>query len=67
VTARLPFTQAGLTRAIVAAEKAGKRVVGIKPDGTLIVDSGDGPHPLVPADDAEGQVRPASKWEDARA
>ena len=33
----LPFTEHSLTRAIRAARKAGLRVSGIKPDGTLIV------------------------------
>lgn len=38
----IPFTQAGLKRAIEGARKAGLRIKGIKPDGTLIVDDGDG-------------------------
>jgi hypothetical protein len=37
MTRALPFTQAGLRRAIEAARKAGLRVTGIRPDGTLIV------------------------------
>jgi hypothetical protein len=34
----LPFTVASLTRAIKGVEAAGRFVVGVKPDGTLIVD-----------------------------
>jgi hypothetical protein len=37
MTTRLPFTQAGLARAIKGVEAAGRFVVGVKPDGTLIV------------------------------
>jgi hypothetical protein len=37
MTRPLPFTEHSLTRAIRAARKAGLRVSGIKPDGTLIV------------------------------
>jgi hypothetical protein len=33
MTARLPFTQSQVRRAIAAARKAGLRVVGIRPDG----------------------------------
>lgn len=41
MTARAPFTEAALRRAIRAAEKAGYRVGGVKPDGTVLVYSGD--------------------------
>jgi len=41
MTARTPFTEAALRRAIRAAEKAGYRVGGVKPDGTVLVYSGD--------------------------
>jgi hypothetical protein len=34
---RVPFTAAGLARAIKGVELAGRHVVGVKPDGTLIV------------------------------
>ena len=34
----IPFTEAGLKRAIRAARKTGLRVKGIRPDGTLLVD-----------------------------
>lgn len=39
----LPFTEAGLKRAIGAARKAGLRVTAIRPDGTLEVDDSGGP------------------------
>jgi len=49
MTRAIPFTQATLRRAIAAARKAGLRVVGIRPDGTVIVedpaDMNDSPGP----------------------
>jgi hypothetical protein len=47
MTRRLPFTAASLARAIKGAEKAGKYVAGIRPDGTLLLT--DGPVTLAPA------------------
>jgi hypothetical protein len=41
MTDKLPFTQAAIRRAIRAAERAGYRVGGVKPDGTVLVYSGD--------------------------
>jgi hypothetical protein len=41
LTRALPFTRASLARAIQGVEDAGRYVVGVKPDGTLIV--GDRP------------------------
>jgi hypothetical protein len=38
MTKALPFTVASLARAIKGVEAAGRFVVGVKPDGTLIVD-----------------------------
>lgn len=61
MTKALPFTEASLARAIRAVERAGRFVVGVRPDGTLIV--GEKPidlATLVP-DNA-----PPSKWEDQR-
>jgi hypothetical protein len=43
MTRPIPFTQAQVTRAIAAAKKAGLRVIGIRPDGTIIVYDGKGP------------------------
>jgi hypothetical protein len=37
MTKALPFTEASLARAIRGVERAGLFVVGVKPDGTLIV------------------------------
>lgn len=47
----LPFTEASLARAIKGVERAGRFVVGVRPDGTLIV--GDKPletASLIPVD-----------------
>lgn len=41
MTARATFTEASIRKAITAAEKKGYRVAGIKPDGTVLVYSGD--------------------------
>lgn len=65
MTRAMPFTAASLARAIKGVELAGRHVVGVKADGTLIV--GDKPvdtASLVPQD---AQNQPASKWEDQRA
>jgi hypothetical protein len=65
VTKALPFTAASLARAIKGVELAGRFVVGVKPDGTLIVaDKPIDTASLVPVD---LQNEPASKWEDQRA
>src|SRR5712671_1641856 len=59
---KLPFTQASIARLIKGVEATGRFVVGVKPDGTLIVS--DNPidvtslFGLTPKDD------PRSKWED---
>jgi len=37
MTRAIPFTAASLARAIKGVEAAGRFVVGVKPDGTLIV------------------------------
>lgn len=67
MTKALPFTQATVRRAIAAAHRSGLRVVGIRPDGTVIVDGGENPHPLIPADVTNGQASAPSKWEDVEA
>lgn len=62
MTARAPFTEASVRRAIRAARKEGFHVLGIKQDGTLLL--GEQPIPvasLVPKD------APSSKWEDVEA
>ena len=37
MTRALPFTEASVARAIKGVARAGRFVVGVKPDGTLIV------------------------------
>lgn len=41
MTRAVPFTQAAIERAIKAVEKRGYKVGGVKPDGTVLVYSGD--------------------------
>jgi hypothetical protein len=61
MTAPLPFTQAGIRRAVAAAQKAGLRVTAIRPDGTILVHDGNSaPHPLAETPDAD------SKWRDRK-
>jgi hypothetical protein len=49
MTKALPFTAASLARAIKGVELAGRFVVGVKPDGTLIIaDKPVDPASLVP-------------------
>ncbi len=70
MTRALPFTEASLRRAISAARKAGLRVMGIRPDGTLLVSDGDGGSDGVAgaADRSEsGAGASRSRWEDVRA
>jgi len=58
VTTRAKATQADIRRAIRAAMDSGLRVLAVRPDGTIVVDNGAEPHPLVPvavtAADAQG-------------
>lgn len=62
MTKALPFTEASIARAIRGAEKAGKHVLGIRTDGTIIV--GDKPVDIALLVPAVRQDGPASKWED---
>lgn len=62
MTKPLPFTAAGLARAIKGVELAGRFVIGVKADGTLIV--GDKPLETASMVPLQGQNAPASKWED---
>lgn len=64
MTRALPFTQASLCRAVEGARKAGLRVTGIRPDGTLVVQDGDRPVTDVVSLALEGQPSAPSKWED---
>lgn len=65
MTRALPFTAAGLARAIKGVELAGRFVVGVRADGTLIV--GDKPVDVASLVPSDKQDQPASKWEDERA
>jgi hypothetical protein len=58
----IPFTQAKVTRAIAAAQKAGLRVVGIRPDGTVLVQEGDAP--IVPGDEQKQDAPAGTSWDD---
>jgi hypothetical protein len=62
MTAPLPFTEASLARAIRGIERAGRYVVGVRADGTVLVG-------LKPLDTTSlvpeiEQDIPASEWED---
>jgi hypothetical protein len=61
----LPFTEASLARAIKGVERAGRFVIGVRANGTLIV--GDKPIDSASMIPLEGQTEPAYKWEDQRA
>lgn len=63
----LPFTEASVRRAISAARKAGLRVMGIRADGTVIVQDGENPDVPLPDSASPGHVSPSSKWEDVEA
>ena len=63
MTRALPFTQASIRRAILAAQKAGLCVIGIKPDGTVLT----GDNPLVPAGSGRQDDAEPSKWADVQA
>lgn len=43
-----PYTQRAIERAIKAALAAGLRVVGVRPDGTVLTASRDNPEPAPP-------------------
>jgi hypothetical protein len=64
LTRALPFTSASLARAIKGVERAGRFVIGVRPDGTIIV--GDRPVETASLVPAIEQNDPASKWEDER-
>lgn len=57
MTRTIPFTQAGLRRAIEAARKAGLHVTGIKTDGTLILsEATDSPQTATEALEPEREI-----------
>jgi hypothetical protein len=49
MTRRATPPQAAFERAIKAAHKQGLRVVGIRPDGTVLTAEANDPHPLIPS------------------
>ena len=67
MTARLPFTQASIKRAVTAARKAGLTVTGIASDGTVLVQDGEnlsaGIPGIVPVLETTAPQPPRSKWE----
>lgn len=64
MTARAPFTEAALRRAITAAEKKGYRIGGIKPDGTVLVYSGDSRPDQLSLAPAVAQTEEDTSWAD---
>ena len=61
MTRAAPFTQASVRRAIAAALKEGLTVIGIRGDGTVLVQNGD--KPLAPCCETAPTIEP-SKWDD---
>lgn len=59
----LPFTENSIKRAIKGVEKAGLYVVGIRPDGTIIVST----DPIEAADFIPADTAQESKWANFRA
>lgn len=62
MTKALPFTEASLARAIKGVERAGGFVVGVRPDGTLLI--AQKPLDIETLIPAKSPVEPPSKWED---
>lgn len=67
MTRALPFTETSLRRAMRAARKAGFKVIGIRPDGTVVLDDGDSSRHEVAGGRLDVQAMGASKWEDVEA
>jgi hypothetical protein len=51
-----PYTQRAIQRAIKAALSAGLRVVGVRPDGTVLTEARDS-YPVVPVNPLTGQPK----------
>jgi hypothetical protein len=58
-------TNASIRRAILAAQKAGLRVTGIRADGTVLVQNDD--NPLAPYSETVPTSLAPSKWDDVEA
>lgn len=65
MTKPLPFTAAGLARAIRGVEQAGRHVVGVRPsDGVLLISNA--PLDTLSLIPKVEQTVPASEWEDVQ-
>lgn len=62
MTRALPFTEASIARAIRGVERAGRYVIGVKSDGTVVV--GDKPLDGASLLPANAQDTRPSKWDD---
>jgi hypothetical protein len=62
MTSRVPATQASIKRHIEAARKAGLTVIGIRPDGTVLVSDGENPVLEALRDDVTRHDPEAEKW-----
>ena len=60
--ARIPFTKRKVIRAVEAARMAGLRVIGIKADGTVMVEDGD--VPIAPVESDRHDVPVDNSWDD---
>jgi hypothetical protein len=67
MTRALPFTEANLKRAIRAAQHSGLQVVGIRPDGTLLLKGGDKSEASIAAASFDENTETPSKWCDIKA
>jgi hypothetical protein len=67
MTRALPFTEASLKRAIRAAQHSGLQVVGIRPDGTLLLKGGDKSEGSVAVAFFDENTETPSKWSDIQA
>ena len=64
VTKPLPFTEHSIARAIRGVERAGRYVVGVRPDGVLLISST--PLDTVSLAPEMEHTETPSKWEDAQ-
>jgi hypothetical protein len=64
MTRAVPFTQAAIERAIKAVEKRGYKVGGVKPDGTVLVYTGDERPESLSIVPRQEQTVGGPRWED---
>jgi hypothetical protein len=62
MTAPASATQATIRRHIEAARKAGLTVIGIRPDGTVLVSDGENPCVEALREDMSRQDEEAARW-----